>query len=921
MSKKLKQFLCLLLGGMMAFSVTACGDEEESSSSVGGNNNSNSSSDSGDSGDSSGSNGGYVGKDSYIHDPETRPVVFAIGALDNNFNPFFATSATDTEVIGMTQIGMLTTDSEGNPDCGEHQPTAVLDYKTTYLDANEKVTSKASMDGYTEYEFVIKNGIKFSDGKELTIKDVLFNLYVYLDPVYTGSSTIYSTDIVGLKAYQKQDATIDDSATSSDDYYVDAENRVMLITQEIQDKYDGKIPAYSAQVQTDINRIKELFKEELTSDWTSNYGTLESSYSQEYSFTHDWESYYFIEGLISKDTFTAENGSTQYKKDEDGKYGMKDYSHLKKDIENYVSANLTDKMAEGYTEETAKEELIKEKAINTVYDNYCGDDASGEANDSYVPMILAAWATGSNIRTEFAAEEKSKDLAALAGSVKSIKGITTAKTSDADHNNKFKGEIYGEKEYRESHDILKVRIKGVDPKAIWNFGFTIAPLHYYSGTYAGVDYVNGDGFGTEHFGVKFGDINFFNDVIKNADKSGLPVGAGVYMASNANGDQSSVDRTTFCKDNIVYYERNPYFYTTGIDNYAMTKAQLAEAKNDMKAEIHNARIKYFNYKVTSEDKILNALQSKNIDYGQPNATLKNINAIGDIAHLNHKTYLAGGYGYVGINPKFVPDLEVRQAIMKAMDTGKIIDYYTNSLAAIINRPMSLTSWAYPRKADGSEIGVHESITYDATGDEINDLLEMAGWVDTNGDGIRDKDGESLKIKFTIAGGTTDHPAYSMFIDAEALLEECGMDIEVGTDVQALKKLTTGDLAVWAAAWSSSIDPDPYQIYHMDSLATSTKNWNKDGIRIDPDTYAREYEIMEDLAKLIEKGRETLNKETRISIYAQAMDKIMEMAVEFPTYQRNDLIVYNKDVIDMNSLNQNPTYLESMTSKLWNMDFN
>ena len=911
MSKKIKSLLCLLLGGVMTFSVTACDEGSESSSSSGGN--------------------GYVEKN-YTYDPENRPVVFAIGALDNNFNPFFATSATDNDVIGMTQISMLTTDKEGNPDCGEDQPTVVLDYKTTYLDANGNVTNNASMDGYTEYEFVIKNGIKFSDGKELTIKDVLFNLYVYLDPVYTGSSTIYSTDIVGLTAYQKQDPEADDSSSSSGDYYVRAENRVLTIQQQIKDKYDNKISAYDSQVAADIEKIKTLFKEELTSDWTSNYGTLESSYSQEYSFSHDWESYYMIEGLISVDTVETENGKRP-KKDANGKYVMKDYSNLKNDINTYVSNNLAAKMQEGFTQEEATEELIKEKAINTVYDNYCGIDYStNEPIDTYVIEILNYWATGTNIRTEFAAEEKSKDLASVAGTVKSISGITTATTSDAAHGNKFKGKIYGEKEYRESHDILKVRINGVDPKAIWNFGFTVAPLHYYSGTYTNskgvtTDFVNGAGFGTEHFGVEFGDINFFNTIIKDANKNGLPVGAGVYMASNEDGDQNNVNRTTFCNNGIVYYERNPYFYTTGIDTPSMTKAQLAEAKNDKTAEIHNALIKYFNYKVTSEDKILNSLESKNIDYGQPNATIKNINSIGNIAHLNQKTYLAGGYGYVGINPKFVPDLEVRQAIMKAMDTSWIMEYYTESLATIINRPMSLTSWAYPKvdtDGDGvkeSYVDVYEKIAYDATGDEIDALLDQANWKDTNNDGIRDKDGKNLKITFTIAGGTTDHPAYSMFLDAKRTLEEHGMEITVSTDVQALKKLTTGDLAVWAAAWSSSIDPDPYQIYHKDSSATSTNNWYKDGIKNNQSDYPREYKLMNDLAELIEQGRETLNTDERIAIYADAMDTIMAMAVEFPTYQRNDLVVYNKEVIDMSSLNQNPTFLEGMTSKLWNLDFN
>ncbi|MBR3925059.1 MAG: DUF4340 domain-containing protein, partial [Kiritimatiellae bacterium] len=63
-----------------------------------------------------------------------------------------------------------------------------------------------------------------------------------------------------------------------------------------------------------------------------------------------------------------------------------------------------------------------------------------------------------------------------------------------------------------------------------------------------------------------------------------------------------------------------------------------------------------------------------------------------------------------------------------------------------------------------------------------------------------KDGKTLTYTFTIAGGTTDHPAYNMFMDAAKTLNSCGFDITVITDVSALTKLATGQLADWAAAW-------------------------------------------------------------------------------------------------------------------------
>ena len=78
----------------------------------------------------------------------------------------------------------------------------------------------------------------------------------------------------------------------------------------------------------------------------------------------------------------------------------------------------------------------------------------------------------------------------------------------------------------------------------------------------------------------------------------------------------------------------------------------------------------------------------------------NIKELTQYKELAYKDYWTNGYGYVGVNPKYVPDIEVRRAIMKAMDTASIIrNYYTESLADVIYRPMSNLSWAYPENAE------------------------------------------------------------------------------------------------------------------------------------------------------------------------------------------------------------------------------
>ena len=116
-------------------------------------------------------------------DSETTPLVVSSEALDSVFNPYFYTTGPDGNVVGQTQIGMLSTDKEGNIVCGENEPCVVLDYATHTVGTQQDYEQSGNYDNYyTDYWFAIKNGIKFSDGSDLTIRDVLFNLYVLLDP-------------------------------------------------------------------------------------------------------------------------------------------------------------------------------------------------------------------------------------------------------------------------------------------------------------------------------------------------------------------------------------------------------------------------------------------------------------------------------------------------------------------------------------------------------------------------------------------------------------------------------------------------------------------------------------------------------------------------------------------------------------------
>lgn len=217
---------------------------------------------------------------------EDTPLALASEALDGVFNPFYYTSGADGSVIGLTQIGMLTTDKNGNITCGKDTDSVALNYSYITKGTSADYESTNNYDNYyTTYYFALKNGIKFSNGQALSIKDVLFNLYVLLDPIYTGSSTLYSTNIRGLGAYRAQTAD-KEQQKQMDSYFLQlAADRINAVVAWCDDEKAEK-SELTDEAKEVIAKAEELFRAELQSDWSSSSDT--ESYKK-YGFTEQWQ--------------------------------------------------------------------------------------------------------------------------------------------------------------------------------------------------------------------------------------------------------------------------------------------------------------------------------------------------------------------------------------------------------------------------------------------------------------------------------------------------------------------------------------------------------------------------------------------------------------------------------------------------------
>ena len=842
--------------------------------------------------------------------------------LDGLFNPFYSTTGADNTIVAMTQISMLTSkyvNGEIVEGYGEDEAVVTLDYASSYNKKKDQTT----------FTFVIKNGIKYSDGHPLTIEDVLFNLYVYLDPVYTGSATMYSTDIVGLTAYRTQTIGAGSSSNSDDRISSLANDRASSRMKELINLFNSlrksnrnnpipyedmkaailasnpstgfKNAVYNdpdkvsredaaAQLLADYELTLKKFKEELESDYTASQESYtESPYKERVEFLDPIFCYMFTEGYVDVEYY------------KDPITNKEDKSRIIKLTKNYNEALLT----------------TKDAAINFVYE----DKIANQLN-----IILTYWATAQELLTEYAAQAKQVILHANIKDgelrVDSISGIVSL-----GHNKTTKGTkvTVNGKEYLvasehnadgtpvqpepkrdkdgniisqdTAYDVLQITIDGVDPKAVWNFAFSVAPQHYYGeGSKVGVDIEN------NKFGVEFGSFDFMTKVIQSNRNISVPMGAGPYKATDrSNGDNP--DGNKFYSDNVVYFKANYFFETVG-------------------KGLHNAKIGKIRYQVVSSNNALSALESGSVHYVTPQLTQDNYRKIDALEDEGMNALLAKqlGYGYIGVNASKITDINLRKAILSAMNTASAIAYYRAGTAEQIYWPMSTVSWAYPRD-DSGKLSQDNGHDYPQIGLFDKEVAKQTILEYMAAAGVSEGDSE-LDITFTIAGSNLqEHPAYVTFRDAAALLNELGWDVEVVPDTQALTKLSTGSLEVWAAAWGSTIDPDLYQVYHKNSTATSTLAWGYPSI-LNSSTRRQEQKILDELSKIIDDARSTTDKAERTELYEEAMSKILDLAIELPIYQRSTIYVYNSNVISADSLpsadEMNP--YTSPLDRIWEVEF-
>ena len=258
----------------------------------------------------------------------------------------------------------------------------------------------------------------------------------------------------------------------------------------------------------------------------------------------------------------------------------------------------------------------------------------------------------------------------------------------------------------------------------------------------------------------------------------------------------------------------------------------------------------------SEDTVLSALQAGEIDMCQPAAKAENVEAIDGMDNAHLVSYLGNGYTFMAFNTTrpTLAETEVRQALMYALDRKSFLkaEYGSDDLVSLGMAPISPVSWAYP--------GNDELNAYDYDLDKAAKMLDDAGWKDTDGDGIRDKNGTPLHLNWLIYTestwpGTLSSMAYDSWSQIGVDLEITQMDFNTVSSTVMDAEPGQKDFDIYTMGFSLSADPDPTGgLYDADAYVAG--GFNASGFRDDKSQ------------ELIAEGLAEFDQDKRAEIYKE-----------------------------------------------------
>ncbi|HUQ69348.1 MAG TPA: ABC transporter substrate-binding protein [Planctomycetaceae bacterium] len=172
------------------------------------------------------------------------------------------------------------------------------------------------------------------------------------------------------------------------------------------------------------------------------------------------------------------------------------------------------------------------------------------------------------------------------------------------------------------------------------------------------------------------------------------------------------------------------------------------------------------------------------------------------------------FGYNLLRPQ-LQDRRVRIAMSLLFNKEEFLQEKLYGAAAIVSGSQYYFGPGYDHSV--------EPLGYDP--ETARDLLAEAGWVDTDNDGILDKDGQKMVLDFPIP------PGNPVATDRAQLFQKSLKTVGIQLNINFLEwasfidKLRAKDFDVCTLSWATPVESDPYQIWHSSGAGAGSRGSN------------------------------------------------------------------------------------------------
>ena len=201
------------------------------------------------------------------------------------------------------------------------------------------------------------------------------------------------------------------------------------------------------------------------------------------------------------------------------------------------------------------------------------------------------------------------------------------------------------------------------------------------------------------------------------------------------------------------------------------------------------------------------------------------------------------YNYIGWNAKnpLFNDKNVRKALTMLINRQAILDSLLFGLGTVVTGPFYIYDKYYNHDI--------QPLPYDT--EKAKELLNSAGWVDSDGDGILDKGGTKFSFTFTIASASKFAERLATILKEDFAKVGIQMDINRYEWAVFVNKIDKRDFDAVTLGWSLSWEGDPYQLWHSSEVKAGSNFC---------------YFINREADAIIEKARKEFDVNKRIALY-------------------------------------------------------